>query len=308
MIRTNVTERTQVLKFGSSVLRSEADLPAVVASIYRRFRQGVPAAAVISAFRGRTDALISLADRTGEASTSRYALLGIGELEAAAAVAIALERVGLPARLVQPHELGIIAEGDPAEAEPIRIDPTAIREAIDCGAIPVIPGFIARNVEGQPVVMGRGGSDLTAISLAQALGADAVLIKDTGGVYEWDPAEQGPPPRRFDQIAFDDALALGDRVIQPRATDFARRKGTPFVVSGLGSAPSTLVHGGPTSLVGKRASGTSPRASPVGGGPPGAPWPGLRRRTRRDAGARAARRAPRRTRRTGGARGRGAAS
>ena len=43
-------EKIVVLKFGSSVLRSHADLPSVVHEIYRWYRGGAHVIAVVSAF------------------------------------------------------------------------------------------------------------------------------------------------------------------------------------------------------------------------------------------------------------------
>ena len=50
-------ERIVVLKFGSSVLQSESDLPSVVHEIYRWWRQGNQVVAVVSAFGTTTDDL-----------------------------------------------------------------------------------------------------------------------------------------------------------------------------------------------------------------------------------------------------------
>ena len=43
-----------VLKFGSSVLRSESDLPTAVHEIYRWWREGFQVVAVVSAFGNTT--------------------------------------------------------------------------------------------------------------------------------------------------------------------------------------------------------------------------------------------------------------
>lgn len=48
-------ERIVVLKFGSSVLRSHADLPSVVHEIYRWYRDGAIVIAVVSAIGGATE-------------------------------------------------------------------------------------------------------------------------------------------------------------------------------------------------------------------------------------------------------------
>ena len=44
-----------VLKFGSSVLQTEADLPQAIDEIYREWRAGRQVIAVVSAFAGVTD-------------------------------------------------------------------------------------------------------------------------------------------------------------------------------------------------------------------------------------------------------------
>ena len=50
-------KRIIVLKFGSSVLRSESDLPTAVHEIYRWWREGFQVVAVVSAFGNTTDEL-----------------------------------------------------------------------------------------------------------------------------------------------------------------------------------------------------------------------------------------------------------
>ncbi|MEL7483168.1 MAG: hypothetical protein AAFN41_02320 [Planctomycetota bacterium] len=234
----------RVLKFGSSVLRSPDDLPDVAAEVLRQLRAGVIPVVVVSAFRGRTDELHRIAEGVSPGSAARSALLGVGELEAAAAVAVAIERCGVSARLIEPEQVGITAAGEREESWPVRVEPEAIVSAVSCGEVSVVPGYIARGEDGSPHLLGRGGSDLTAISLGDTLRAEPVLIKGSGAVYEWDPKERGPKPRRFVEIGFDDALALGDRVLQARALEYARAHQVPFVVTGLGGAAATRVIAG----------------------------------------------------------------
>ena len=56
-----------VLKFGSSVLRGDADLPAAVHEIYRQVRRGHHVVAVVSALGDTTDALLARARALGPA-------------------------------------------------------------------------------------------------------------------------------------------------------------------------------------------------------------------------------------------------
>ena len=93
--------KTIVLKFGSSVLRSEADLPTAVHEIYRHWREGKQVIAVVSAFGDTTDQLTQRAMRLcGQPDHSTLAaLLATGETASSALLGVALNRSGIPSRL-----------------------------------------------------------------------------------------------------------------------------------------------------------------------------------------------------------------
>lgn len=78
--------KVEVLKFGSSVLRSPADLHVAVDEIYRRWRSGRRVIAVVSAFEGVTDALMAdVADIVGtECPEAMAAYVATGEERTAA--------------------------------------------------------------------------------------------------------------------------------------------------------------------------------------------------------------------------------
>ena len=61
------------------------------------------------------------------------------------------------------------------------------------GVVPVVPGFVGADLEGRPVTLGRGGSDLTATLLGQALAARRFLWKDVEGFLTADPASCRTP-------------------------------------------------------------------------------------------------------------------
>jgi len=58
----NQRNKIRVLKFGSSVLRSEADLPSAVHEIYCHWRAGAQVIAVVSALGDTTDQLMRRAE------------------------------------------------------------------------------------------------------------------------------------------------------------------------------------------------------------------------------------------------------
>src|ERR1700733_12649149 len=94
----------EVLKFGSSVLRGQDDLPVAVDEIYRHWRSGSRVLAVVSAFEGVTDRLFQEAQRLfgSDFEDATAAFVGTGERRTAPLLVDALVRVGLWARAARP--------------------------------------------------------------------------------------------------------------------------------------------------------------------------------------------------------------
>ncbi|HEY4575225.1 MAG TPA: homoserine dehydrogenase [Thermoanaerobaculia bacterium] len=161
-----------VLKFGSSVLRSESDLPLAVHEIYREWRQGRRVLAVVSAFGCTSDDLLKRAQQLGlpPRREGLAALLETGETAAAALLTLALDRSGIPATFLDPTQTGLIADGDPLDADPKAVDAPYLQEEL-ARAVVVVPGFVARDRAGRPTRLGRGGLERTARFFARALEA-----------------------------------------------------------------------------------------------------------------------------------------
>ncbi|TPW00815.1 MAG: aspartate/glutamate/uridylate kinase, partial [bacterium] len=162
------------MKFGSSVLSGPADAPAVASDIYAEVRLGRRVVAVVSAFAGETDRLLGEARALGLAHDNPLlpAYVVQGEERAAALTALACDRVGLSATTLPVCELGIVAEGPAEHARPKALDRNALDRALDQHEVVVVPGFGALSPDGRVLLLGRGGSDLTALFLAAELGLD----------------------------------------------------------------------------------------------------------------------------------------
>jgi homoserine dehydrogenase len=163
---------TTILKFTSSVLRSEADLPLAVHEIYREQRRGRRVLAVVSAFGCTTDDLLKRAQQLGlpPRQEGLAALLETGETTAAALLTLALDRSGIPATLLDPTQTGLITDGDPLDADLVTVDVPYLQEEL-ARAVVVVPGFVARDRAGRPTRLGRGGLERTARFLARVLEA-----------------------------------------------------------------------------------------------------------------------------------------
>lgn len=241
-------ERVIVLKFGGSVLADDSSLQSVVHEIYRWRREGWQVVAVVSAFAGTTDRLIA---RAGELCPDAEretlaALVSLGEYESAAALIAVLDRAGTPATLLMPGAIGLQADGPADDASPVGLNTDTLRAALRRTGVAVVPGFIGHGPTGQPVVLGRGGSDLTAIYIAARLNARCRLVKDVDALYEHDPKRPGPRPRRFAIANYADELKLDPSVIQHKAVRFAQSLGLAFELTGINGTNPTVISAQPT--------------------------------------------------------------
>lgn len=241
-------DRLIVLKFGGSVLRDEDRLRIAVHEIYRWRREGWAVVAVVSALAGATDDLLQKAGQLGLGSDlfATANLLATGETTSAALLGSHLDRAGVPACVLSPASLALEAEGSPLDADPCSLNDAGLRRAFARGEVAVVPGFVALDNEKRTVVLGRGGSDLTALFLASRLRAKRCrLVKDVDGLYERDPAlaslERSAPPRRFAQATFADALGLDGSICQHKALRFARAEGLSFELGRWNGTNPTLV-------------------------------------------------------------------
>jgi homoserine dehydrogenase len=233
-----------VLKFGSSVLRNAAEAPAVASEIYGHVRAGRKVVAVVSALSGHTDRLLADARALGLDHENELlpAYVVLGEEKAAALVAIACDRVGLDAVGLSVRELGIVVEGPAQHARPVSLKGERLQQALAEHEVVVVPGFGGVRSNGRVALLGRGGSDLTAVVLAAELGLDRVrLVKDVDGLYDRDPACETGTPLRYRRASWETARQLGGALVQHDAIDLGMHHGVEIEVAALGRAEGTVV-------------------------------------------------------------------
>ena len=231
-----------VLKFGSSVLRTERDLPQVVHEIYRLWRRGERVVVVVSAFGNTTDRLLGRA--TGICAEPDEvvlaALLAIGETTASALLALALQRAGIPVKVFDAAQAGLRTTGRVTDAELIAVDTERLQLELQHFVI-VLSGFVGRDEENRTTLLGRGGSDLTAAFVAQKICGRCVLVKDVDGLYVSDPAKSSKRPARFSEVTYETAGRIGSPLIQPKAIQFAAAHRLSLTVSCIGGDSGTKI-------------------------------------------------------------------
>ena len=109
----------------------------------------------------------------------------------------------------------------------------------------IVCGFQGCDDLGDPVTLGRGGSDTSAVALAGAMKADVCEIyTDVDGVYSADP-RIAKGARRMKEITYYEMLEmarLGAGVMQPRSVETGRLYNIPIHVrSTFTNKPGTII-------------------------------------------------------------------
>jgi aspartate kinase len=224
-----------VQKYGGTSVGDADRIRAVADHVARTKRSGVEVVVVVSAMGKSTDELIRLANDVSPTRPPRELdmLLTAGERISMALVCMALADRGVEAASFTGSQAGIITDTSHTRAKILEMRPTRIREALDAGLTPVVAGFQGVSTEHDITTLGRGGSDVTAVALAAALGADVCEIyTDVNGVYSADPRVV-PGARKLARVSFDEMMemaATGGRVLMLRSVEFARRHNVPLHV------------------------------------------------------------------------------
>ncbi len=183
-----------------------------------------PAADVDRIFQRTEDALRCVASSASLSPAALDAILAAGEQLSALLVADALGVRDVPAAVVDATRL-VHTDGRHGSAVPdLAATARAARELLlpilDAESVAVVPGFIGRAPDGSTVTLGRSGTDLTATTLAAALGLHEVTLwKDVPGFLTADPRVV-PDALIIPRLHFREAAELayyGARILHPRA-------------------------------------------------------------------------------------------
>jgi aspartate kinase len=236
-----------VQKYGGTSVGSPERIHAVAERVKRLHDLGDQVVVVVSAMSGETDRLLKLGKSVNPDAPAREmdVLIATGEQVTIALLAMALERIGCPARSYTGYQVHILTDNVYGKARIVKIDEQRIREDLNRGRVVVVAGFQGVDEGGSITTLGRGGSDTTGVALAAALKADECQIyTDVDGVYTTDPRVV-PQARRLDRVTFEEMLemaSLGSKVLQIRSVEFAGKYKVPLrVLSSFEEGPGTLI-------------------------------------------------------------------
>jgi aspartate kinase len=236
-----------VQKYGGTSVGNPERIRNVAKRLLETQREGNSVVAIVSAMSGVTDSLIKLAKEVSPKPTEREmdVLLSTGEQTTMALAAMAIQAMGGKAVSLTGAQAGIVTNGIHTKAKISNITPDQIKKHLDRDEIVIIAGFQGETEEGDITTLGRGGSDLTAIAVASAIGADICQIfTDVDGVYTCDPRIV-PTAQKIQEISYDEMLEMassGSKVMQSRSVEFAKKFGVIFEVrSSFNNNPGTIV-------------------------------------------------------------------
>ena len=179
-----------VKKFGGTSVANKERIFNVASRCIEEYRKGNDVVVVLSAMGKYTDELITMARDVNEKPPKREMdmLFTIGEQMSVALMAMAMDKLGVPAVSLNAFQVSMHTTSSHGNARLKRIDTERIRRELDSKKIVIVTGFQGVDKYDDYTTLGRGGSDTTAVALAAALHADACEIyTDVDGVYTADP-------------------------------------------------------------------------------------------------------------------------
>lgn len=236
-----------VQKYGGSSLRNSEKIKDVAEHIIATRDNGDQPVVVVSAMEGETDELLKLAKDVNGSSNGRELakLLYTGEVVSSTLLAMALNSMGYDAISLTGAEAGIRTDANYTRARILKVDPKRVLKEIGKGKIVIVAGFQGITEEMDITTLGRGGSDITAVVLAAALGVKCEIYHDVAGVYTADPHVVSEA-RLMAEISYEEMLELagsGSKVLQSRAVELGWVYEVPLLITNIANGHNgTLIH------------------------------------------------------------------
>jgi aspartate kinase len=209
-----------VVKYGGTSLANHKLVSKAAQAVAQEVAKGVQTAVVVSAIGKTTSMLLKTARNSSNGHVGRKELddiLAMGERTAIRIFAAALNGNGVTSHYFDPLDARwpIVTDDAFSNAHPLLDEcRKRIKEHIlplmQHNTIPVVAGFVGKTLDGKITTLGRGGSDTTALILADALDADeAVLVTDADGIMSADP-DIVDAPRTLPQIDVNTLTGIAD--------------------------------------------------------------------------------------------------
>ncbi|MBI2608709.1 MAG: aspartate kinase [Deltaproteobacteria bacterium] len=240
-------ENILVQKYGGTSMGSIEKIRHIAEMIISFKKQNEHMVVVVSAMAGETDRLIALTKSITEMPALKEydSIFATGEQVSAALLAMTLQSMRYNAESYLGFQVGIRTDAAHSKAKILSIDTQKIYTELDKGKIVIIGGCQGISPEGNITTLGRGGSDLTAVAVAAALGAKACEIyTDVSGIFTADPRICSDA-RKIEKISYEEMLEMastGAKVLERRSVACAMNHSVRlYVRSSFEQGQGTLV-------------------------------------------------------------------
>ena len=212
-----------VQKYGGSSVADPESIKRVARRIIETKNAGNDVAVVVSAMGDTTDDLIdqALSIDSNPPAREMDMLMTAGERISMSLLAMAIHAAGSHAYSFTGSQAGFMTDAQFGTAHIKAVKPDRVRRALDLGSVAIVAGFQGVNEGGDATTLGRGGSDTSAVALA-----------DVDGVFTADPRIV-PAARRIPVIDYESMLEMsscGSKVLALRCVEYAQRFNMPLHV------------------------------------------------------------------------------
>ncbi|BAK81183.1 aspartate kinase [Candidatus Arthromitus sp. SFB-rat-Yit] len=227
-------------KFGGTSVQTKKSRLMCIKKVEQSLKYNNKLVVVISAIGRKedpysTDMLLSLISDNFRKRYPKYTdkLISCGEIISAIIFASELRDRGINAIPVVGKDIGIITDDNFGNANILEINTEKIVSLLNDGIVPIIAGFQGITSDGDITTLGRGGSDISAVKLAEVLECNKVqFFKDVDGLMTVDP-KIVVNAKSIDEISYEELFELsifGNNIIHPKAVKIAMESNIPIVI------------------------------------------------------------------------------
>lgn len=217
----------KIIKFGGTIINNDKYLKNIYKIIDNELNDNNKLIIVVSAM-GRdeepysTSKFTKLGSNLNEIDLAE--LLSYGERISSLVFLNSLISKNYKASVIRFEELGINLKGDYLKGELDYLENKKISDKLKDNNILIVPGFIGIN-NNKIGLLGKGGSDLTALYLAKMLNVKEIyLYKDVNGLMSGDP-KVIVDCKTIEELSYDEALIFaqcGAQIVQQQAINEAK--------------------------------------------------------------------------------------
>ena len=215
-----------VIKFGGTSVGSIERIITAARIVKKKTVKDNKIIVVVSAMAGKTDELVKQSKKISKKFQKREldVLLASGEQVTAALLAGALNELNIKAKSFMGWQIPILTDGDQNNSRIVNMHTEKINQFLTNKGVAIIPGFQGISKNGDITTIGRGGSDATAVAIANFFKTDhCEIYTDVQGVFSTDP-KNFPKAKKISKISYEEMLemsSLGAKVMQSSAVQTA---------------------------------------------------------------------------------------